>query len=349
MDYNHANAYFDSRYPRRLNRSSRGLQDCRDYDDDPESFSPTPKSEESDIEQEQNDENIYHRSPIRTRQRRILIEDDEEMDNELIENGQEFPRQKGRARTSSTSQKPNELEINGTLQEEEDDELGTSIYERIKRRRQMQTLDEGPPPKRSYTTPNGTTKREENLSESEEEEEPTGRRYFFRQNRAKVERLQDEYAALNNKNRHGRRSVHFRRDHSSHRSRRSSRRHRRRRDSNSGFSSVSSSTSDSDLADAEKDFRAELKFEKRKLRSLQKGRARFLPMNMTSKEWDQKMGLNQLTSRHTIDGLSGSGDIEPMGIDKAATFDKIGGLDEHIQSLKEAVVFPLLYPDLFEK
>jgi ATP-dependent 26S proteasome regulatory subunit len=47
--------------------------------------------------------------------------------------------------------------------------------------------------------------------------------------------------------------------------------------------------------------------------------------------------------------MSGSGDIEPMGLDKTTTFNSIGGLDEHIQSLKEAVVFPLLYPDLFEK
>lgn len=30
-------------------------------------------------------------------------------------------------------------------------------------------------------------------------------------------------------------------------------------------------------------------------------------------------------------------------------FDSVGGLTNHIQSLKEMVVFPLLYPEVFEK
>lgn len=30
-------------------------------------------------------------------------------------------------------------------------------------------------------------------------------------------------------------------------------------------------------------------------------------------------------------------------------FDSVGGLSNHIQSLKEMVVFPLLYPEVFEK
>ncbi|KAI6175937.1 Bromo domain-containing protein [Aphelenchoides bicaudatus] len=318
---------------------------CQDYDNDQETFSPTPQSEDSDIEQRQNDENLFHRSPIRTRQtRRILIEEDDEEDNNEIS-----PR-KTRMRTNSETQQPNGLEMNGTVEGE--DELGTSIYERIKRRRQQQqALDEdsGPPKKRSYITQNGTTKQEVSSDSEEEEVENTGRRYFFRRNRAQVIRLQDEYA-LKNKNRHGR-SVHFRREHShpSHRSRRSSKRHRQRRGSNSGYSE-SSSTSDSDLADAERDIRAELKFEKRKLKSLQKGRSRFMPMNISQQEWSEKKNFNQLTSHHSTDGLPfGSGDVEPMGVDKTATFEKIGGLDEHVQSLKEAIVFPLLYPEMFEK
>lgn len=78
---------------------------------------------------------------------------------------------------------------------------------------------------------------------------------------------------------------------------------------------------------------------------LKKGRSRFLPVNMSQKEYEQAKSLNRLTSRHTIQG----GDIEAMGIDKTCTFEKIGGLDEHIQNLKEAVVFPLLYPELFDR
>lgn len=30
-------------------------------------------------------------------------------------------------------------------------------------------------------------------------------------------------------------------------------------------------------------------------------------------------------------------------------FDSVGGLSNHIRSLKEMVVFPLLYPEIFEK
>jgi SpoVK/Ycf46/Vps4 family AAA+-type ATPase len=205
-------------------------------------------------------------------------------------------------------------------QKEEQNEYNDSIH--VKTRRQQQTEeDSAPPAKRPH------------LSESEEED--VGPRYPFRQNRARVIRLEEQMATLNGKR--GRRSVHFRR--------RSSRRRRR----NSSYSSESSSTSDSDIADAEKDYRAELKFEKRKLRSLQKGRSRFVPLNMSQKEWDETEKLNRLTSKHILDGVQAIGDIEPMGIDKSVSFDNIGGLDEHIQSLKEAVVFPLLYPELFEK
>ena len=31
------------------------------------------------------------------------------------------------------------------------------------------------------------------------------------------------------------------------------------------------------------------------------------------------------------------------------SFESVGGLDKHIRSLKEMIVFPLLYPEVFEK
>jgi ATPase family AAA domain-containing protein 2 len=43
------------------------------------------------------------------------------------------------------------------------------------------------------------------------------------------------------------------------------------------------------------------------------------------------------------------GDIQPLIIDKTVNFDSIGGLKDHIQSLKEMVMLPLLYPEIFEK
>uniref|UniRef100_A0A673ZKG1 ATPase family AAA domain-containing protein 2 n=1 Tax=Salmo trutta TaxID=8032 RepID=A0A673ZKG1_SALTR len=42
-------------------------------------------------------------------------------------------------------------------------------------------------------------------------------------------------------------------------------------------------------------------------------------------------------------------DVDPMNLDTSVKFDSIGGLSNHIQSLKEMVVFPLLYPEVFER
>ncbi|XP_072184827.1 ATPase family AAA domain-containing protein 2-like isoform X2 [Excalfactoria chinensis] len=42
-------------------------------------------------------------------------------------------------------------------------------------------------------------------------------------------------------------------------------------------------------------------------------------------------------------------DVEPMQIDSSVRFDAVGGLSDHISALKEMVVFPLLYPEVFEK
>lgn len=42
-------------------------------------------------------------------------------------------------------------------------------------------------------------------------------------------------------------------------------------------------------------------------------------------------------------------DVDPMQIDRTVRFDSIGGLGKHISALKEMVVFPLLYPEVFER
>ncbi|NXD67273.1 ATAD2 protein, partial [Eolophus roseicapillus] len=42
-------------------------------------------------------------------------------------------------------------------------------------------------------------------------------------------------------------------------------------------------------------------------------------------------------------------DVDPMQIDCSVRFDAVGGLSDHISSLKEMVVFPLLYPEFFER
>ncbi|XP_076864489.1 ATPase family AAA domain-containing protein 2-like [Brachyhypopomus gauderio] len=42
-------------------------------------------------------------------------------------------------------------------------------------------------------------------------------------------------------------------------------------------------------------------------------------------------------------------DVDPMQIDQSVRFDSIGGLDSHIFALKEMIVFPLVYPEVFDK
>ncbi|NXQ43724.1 ATAD2 protein, partial [Catharus fuscescens] len=41
--------------------------------------------------------------------------------------------------------------------------------------------------------------------------------------------------------------------------------------------------------------------------------------------------------------------VEQMQIDRSVQFDGVGGLSDHISSLKEMVIFPLLYPEIFER
>ncbi|CAG9564529.1 unnamed protein product [Danaus chrysippus] len=42
-------------------------------------------------------------------------------------------------------------------------------------------------------------------------------------------------------------------------------------------------------------------------------------------------------------------DIQPIEVDGSVRFSSVGGLEEHIKCLREMVLFPLMYPSLFEK
>ncbi|XP_068617633.1 LOW QUALITY PROTEIN: ATPase family AAA domain-containing protein 2-like [Battus philenor] len=42
-------------------------------------------------------------------------------------------------------------------------------------------------------------------------------------------------------------------------------------------------------------------------------------------------------------------DIQPVEVDRSVRFYSVGGLEEHIKCLREMVLFPLMYPDLFNK
>ena len=47
-------------------------------------------------------------------------------------------------------------------------------------------------------------------------------------------------------------------------------------------------------------------------------------------------------------GASGA-DIDPMAVDAKIGFGDVGGLGHHVRSLKEMIVFPLLYPEYFKR
>jgi hypothetical protein len=48
-------------------------------------------------------------------------------------------------------------------------------------------------------------------------------------------------------------------------------------------------------------------------------------------------------------GKDSKGDVDPMTIDPSINWNSIGGLDHHVKLLKEMVMFPLLYPEIFQR
>ncbi|MBN3287571.1 ATD2B protein, partial [Polyodon spathula] len=87
----------------------------------------------------------------------------------------------------------------------------------------------------------------------------------------------------------------------------------------------------------------EERFEIRKSKSMTRARNRCLPMNLRP----EHLASGVLRDRVKV-GAS-LADVDPMSVDSSVRFDSIGGLAHHIQALKEMVVFPLLYPEVFER
>ncbi|KAK3744968.1 hypothetical protein QZH41_008494 [Actinostola sp. cb2023] len=103
---------------------------------------------------------------------------------------------------------------------------------------------------------------------------------------------------------------------------------------------MSSSTSSSEESSIEKE---EKRFERRKSKSTAKARLRALPINLTIE--DISKGI--LRDRDRIG--SSLADVDPMSIDQKVHFDCVGGLAKQIRGLKEMILFPLIYPEVFGK
>ncbi|XP_046342752.1 ATPase family AAA domain-containing protein 2-like isoform X3 [Haliotis rufescens] len=101
---------------------------------------------------------------------------------------------------------------------------------------------------------------------------------------------------------------------------------------------VSSSTSSSESISSDEE-----RFQRRKAKSMARSRNRCLPMNLNQE--DLQSGV--VKERSKI-GAS-LADVDPMNIDRSVTFESIGGLGKHIRALKEMIVFPIMYPEIFER
>ncbi|XP_026148827.1 ATPase family AAA domain-containing protein 2 isoform X2 [Mastacembelus armatus] len=177
--------------------------------------------------------------------------------------------------------------------------------------------------------------------DGEDEEEENQRRYDFRQRKTVV-----RYQAAQDEPREPRKRSMYFKDHSSPTRRRfrfSSTAPRspynRRRPNRSSCErrrhAIHSSDSTSSSSDDEK-------FQRRRSKNRSRSINRCLPMNFLKEDL---LGIHK--DRMKI-GAS-LADVDPMHIDKTVRFESIGGLSRHISALKEMVVFPLLYPEVFER
>ncbi|XP_050796540.1 ATPase family AAA domain-containing protein 2 isoform X4 [Gopherus flavomarginatus] len=225
-----------------------------------------------------------------------------------------------------------DLEDLGVFNDAEEENL--DMYARGKQKREQRTDEE--------TTDNqdGSTESSEEEAEDQEDEdgEDNQKRYDLRQRKTVV-----RYQAPLEKPRHQRKPNLFYTGPSSPVRRRYPfspagprspycKRINRRKHAIHNSDSTSSSSSSDD----------EQRFERRRKCSHNRALSRCLPLNFRK---DELKGVHK--DRMKI-GAS-LADVDPMQIDFSVRFDSVGGLSSHISALKEMVVFPLLYPEVFER
>ena len=76
-----------------------------------------------------------------------------------------------------------------------------------------------------------------------------------------------------------------------------------------------------------------------------------MPLNYKPSDSNQlqKTPVHSAKTPATSAGPKGPADVDPMAIDTSIRFDKVGGLESHLKCLKEMVVFPLMYREIFDK
>ncbi|KAF6776083.1 hypothetical protein AHF37_06955 [Paragonimus kellicotti] len=96
------------------------------------------------------------------------------------------------------------------------------------------------------------------------------------------------------------------------------------------------------IANTERVDEDEERFARRCTKSIMHSRSELMPINM--KRTDPKV-KSVLTDR-LLSGIT-LADIEPMTIDDSVGFDQVGGHENHIAALKESIILPLMYPEVF--
>ena len=166
---------------------------------------------------------------------------------------------------------------------------------------------------------------------------PKKKKYSLRQKRANTTRYQDEFPAHTDTSTKDqgliRRSAMGRGLGFNPRSSRSGGGRGKPHRQKTGDSSSPSSSASSD----------EEAFDRRKSKRMLIEREKLRPLNMNKKD------VTKAIFREREKVGASLADVQPMEMDMGVTFDSIGGLKEYVNSLKEMVMFPLLYPELFNQ
>ncbi|XP_051878939.1 ATPase family AAA domain-containing protein 2-like isoform X2 [Pristis pectinata] len=256
--------------------------------------------------------------------------------DKLITNTAEAVLQKMDDMKKLRRQRMRELENLRVINDTEEEEENLDVYSCVKKKRTTQTIDEETT--EDHEDGSGELSEEEGEDREEDGEEGTPKRYYLRQRKTVVKCQAPEPERKRTIFYRGPTSpVRQRYRFSTSGSRSPYRKRKITRRRHAIHSSDSTSSSSSSSSDEE-----EGHFERRRNKTRSRALLRCLPLNVRK---DDMKGIYR--DRMKI-GAS-LADVDPMQIDTSVRFSSVGGLTSHIAALKEMVVFPLLYPEVFER
>ncbi|XP_047120172.1 ATPase family AAA domain-containing protein 2-like [Schistocerca piceifrons] len=85
----------------------------------------------------------------------------------------------------------------------------------------------------------------------------------------------------------------------------------------------------------------EERFDRKKVKGHGKSRTRCLPINIHTNDLPVSSRPHEASKKLA--------DVNPVVLDTSIRFEDVGGLEEHIRCLKEMVVFPMLYKEVFDR